>query len=213
MYYQPLSIQGWENIYQELEPVYLSKIPKDAGFNREDSFTMFTVEELSTSPTLVKIIKNLGLYDVWQPGPIITTGPYRAIPIHMDYNFSHQWTADEFTDKVKNACEEYDILKYDNIRRETILFPILNCENSVSYFYELKQGKTTKLLQTHQGLYYHIAEYTDVEEKSNFILQQPVVFNITKLHTAVNFSNKFRVTLNVRFLPCARFDEIKAGVV
>lgn len=208
MYYKSLQIKDWQRIYDELEPIYLSKIPAGAGVTREDSFTMFTVEELSSSPTLVSIIKDLGLYEYWQPGPIITTGPYKAIPIHMDYNLNYQWSSNELNSKVINACNQFDIFKYQDVRRETILFPIHNCENSVSYFYELKPGKSTKLLQTHQGLYYHIAEYQDVEECASFVLTEPTIFNITKLHTAVNFSNKIRVTLSVRFLPCEEFNRI-----
>lgn len=211
MYYKSLSLPNWTSIYEELEPVYRSKIPAGAGVTREDSFTMFTVEELSTSPTLVDIVKALGLYEYWQPGPIITTGPYKAIPIHMDYNLNHKWTASEWNSDIVKACKEFDILKYNNIKRETILIPLLNCENSVSYFYELKPGKSTKLLQTHQGLYYHIADYEDVEEKASFVLNEPVIFDITKLHTAVNFSNNIRITLNLRFLPCEEFNRIAQG--
>jgi hypothetical protein len=208
-YYIPISTIDCENIYGELEEIYKSKIPTGAGITREDSFTMFTVKELSTSPTLVKMVKDLGLYEYWQPGPIITTGPYKAIPIHMDYNFDHKWTPEDFNQKAQTLCEEYEILKHPTVKRDTILLPLHNCENSVSYFYELCPERATYLLQTHQGAYYHVAELSDVKEVASFIMTDPVIFNINKLHTAVNFSNSIRVTLSLRFLPCAPFEELK----
>lgn len=214
MYYKKLDFDGWQDIYSELEPVYRSKIPVDAGTSADNSFTMFTVQELHNSPTLVKFVKNLGLYEYWKPGPIFTLGPHKAIPIHYDYNFDKDWHKDIIPDaETIEAYKKYEILSHRNCQRETILIPLHNCENSVNYFYELKDGKDTTLFQTHQKLFYHIAERSEVEETASFVLDAPTIFRVDKLHSAVNYSDQVRITLNIRFLPCAEFDQLKAGMV
>lgn len=212
MYYKPLTTINCRDIYCELEALYREKIPNSAGDSPGDSFTMFTVKELETSSTLVDYVKGLGLYEYWKPGPIVTMGAYSALPVHLDYNYDPSWYSQAVPDEeTQETYRKFDLLR--NVQRETILVPLKNCENSVNYFYESKQGKTTTLMQTHQKLYYHIAERKDVEQVASFVLDRPTIFRVDKLHSAVNFSNSTRVTLSLRFLSCKRFDELKQGMV
>lgn len=219
IYYKPLPIIGYENIFKELEPIYLAKVPKTSGGLPEHSFTMFTVGELSTSKTLVNIVKDLGLFDYWRPGPIYTLGPHRTIPIHMDYNFKEDWANDKnlWDNDTILVYSDYELLPFPipenfepkNAFRESIIFPLKNCHDTQSYFYDLKPGKSTTLHKTHENLYYHVASLDDVTIVQNYVLKQPGIFNLAELHSAANFGNKTRITLDIRFEPCDAFEKLK----
>lgn len=212
MYYRTLSPISYHDIYNELESLYKEKIPHSAGDSPGDSFTMFTLEELSASSTLVNYVKDLGLYEQWKPGPIVTMKAYSALPVHLDYNYDPSWYSQATPDlETQETYRKFELLR--NVQRETILVPLRNCENSTNYFYELKQGKTTTLMQTHQKLYYHVAERKDVEQVADFVLDRPTIFRVDKLHSAVNFSNSTRITLSLRFLSCERFNELKQSMI
>lgn len=77
--------------------------------------------------------------------------------------------------------------------------PILNCENTFTAFYKCNTGPT--MTYTSNNLPYFIYNEEDCVEVHRIEMNQPHLINIKVPHTAINDTDKGRMTLSIRFDP------------
>jgi hypothetical protein len=130
-------------------------------------------------PTLSTYLKELGIYDIWEKTALIAATPSRSVPVHRDGT--------------------------PNFKRLFALnFPIYNCEDSLTSFYEVKDGieKVEKLIPNNGTPYTKFDINTDdIIKVDSVIVSKPTWLRVNALHSVSMTSDKNRIVASLRFKP------------
>jgi hypothetical protein len=130
-------------------------------------------------PTLSTYLKELGIYDIWEKTALIAATPSRSVPVHRDGT--------------------------PNFKRLFALnFPIYNCEDSLTSFYEVKDGieKVEKLIPNNGTPYTKFDINTDdIIKVDSVIVSKPTWLRVSALHSVSMTSDKNRIVASLRFKP------------
>lgn len=133
----------------------------------------FTLQDINKVLNVLPSIKKWFEENNCKPNNVayISTAPYFAQPPHKD-------NADQIL---------------------AVNFPVYNCEEVKTVFYDDTNVKTTlRYTQAHNIPYYHY-EIDRRAPIAEYILSKPVILNVKKIHSVVNNSNKDRISLSFRF--------------
>jgi len=130
-------------------------------------------------PTLSTYLKELGIYDIWEKTALIAATPSRSVPVHRDGT--------------------------PNFKRLFALnFPIYNCEDSLTSFYEVKDGieKVEKLIPNNGTPYTKFdIDTDDIIKVDSVIVSEPTWLRVSALHSVSMTSDKNRIVASLRFKP------------
>jgi len=130
-------------------------------------------------PTLSTYLKELGIYDIWEKTALIAATPSRSVPVHRDGT--------------------------PNFKRLFALnFPIYNCEDSLTSFYEVKDGieKVEKLIPNNGTPYTKFdIDTDDIIKVDSVIVSKPTWLRVSALHSVSMTSDKNRIVASLRFKP------------
>jgi hypothetical protein len=128
-------------------------------------------------PTLSVVLKDMGIYHLWEKTALVAATPNQPVTIHRDGT--------------------------PNFKRLIALnFPIHNCEDSVTSFYEVKEGvERIEELVPNKGTPYTklILNKDDLVKVDSVIVDQPTWLRVNALHEVL--TNKNRIAASVRFKP------------
>jgi len=130
-------------------------------------------------PALSTYLKELGIYDIWEKTALIAATPNRSVPVHRDGT--------------------------PNFKRLFALnFPIYNCEDSITSFYEVKDGveKVEKLIPNNGTPYTKFdIDTDDIIKVDSVIVSEPTWLRVSALHSVSMTSDKNRIVASLRFKP------------
>jgi hypothetical protein len=130
-------------------------------------------------PSLSIYLKELGIYDIWEKTALIAATPNRSVPIHRDGT--------------------------PNFKRLFALnFPIYNCEDSITTFYEVKDGidKVEQLVPNNGTPYTKFdINVDDIIKVDSVIVSEPTWLRVNVLHSVSMTSDKNRIVASLRFKP------------
>ena len=130
-------------------------------------------------PTLSIVLKDMGIYHLWEKTALVAATPKQPVSIHRDGTL--------------------------NFRRLIALnFPVYNCEDSITSFYEVKEGVDhAESLVLNNGTPYTKMNINkdDAIEVDTLILSEPTWIRVNVLHSVRMTSQKTRIAASIRFKP------------
>jgi hypothetical protein len=103
---------------------------------------------------------------------LIQTSPYKSGQVHVD-------------------------IRYDN-NTLALQIPLINCENSVTEFWEANSLVKSKALDS-DGIPYQFIPKENCKKIDEFVLTKPIIFRTDIPHSVTNRSNSFRKAISLRF--------------
>jgi len=155
----------------------LQRFVKSTGFIEKGTFfnPVGAARVYSAIPLLRDLFERYGLYDFYSMAVI------RVLPASVAPNFPH-------TDIMPSPDQKI-----------AINWPVFNCEDTYTCFYEEKATANPQLVTLSNGLPYKKYSYDDVIETHRIKINKPIVFRYDVLHAVVNETNKMRITVSFRF--------------
>ena len=130
-------------------------------------------------PTLSIVLKDMGIYHLWEKTALVAATPNQPVSIHRDGTL--------------------------NFRRLIALnFPIYNCEDSITSFYEVREGvELQEVLMPNNGTTYTKMNINkdDAVEVDTVIISEPTWIRVNVLHSVRMTSQKTRIVASIRFKP------------
>jgi hypothetical protein len=81
-----------------------------------------------------------------------------------------------------------------------INWPVFNCQETFTAFYEEKNDATPELVKLPNGLPYKKYKYSDVVETHRIRINLPTAIRYDILHAVVNETDRVRITASFRFI-------------
>jgi hypothetical protein len=91
-----------------------------------------------------------------------------------------------------------DVMPSPN-QKVAINWPVFNCEETFTCFYEEKENANPQLVKLSNGLPYKKYSYEDVIEMHRIKINRPVALRYDVLHAVVNETKNVRITTSFRF--------------
>jgi hypothetical protein len=85
-------------------------------------------------------------------------------------------------------------------QKVAINWPVFNCENTFTTFYEEKPDANPEVVKLSNGLPYKRYSFNDVTETHRIKINKPVALRYDVLHAVVNETKDVRITTSFRFL-------------
>lgn len=93
-----------------------------------------------------------------------------------------------------------DTIPKFGMQRTSLNIPIRNCEDSETKIYKLIKGNTIKKSTIDGSEYIAFSEGAEFEEIASYKLDVPTAINIVNPHGIINYGNKPRISLSLRFV-------------
>jgi len=172
----PFKYLDWDEPIEEIT-AQLQMFVKKTGFVTKGTFfNPVDIEEVYEAiPNLRYLFKKRNLTDCYSLAVI------RALPVLIAPNFPH-------TDIMPEPYQKI-----------AINWPVYNCENTYTTFYEKKEGATPEVIKLPNGLPYSRYKFEDVVETHRIKLNEPVALRFDILHAVINDTDIVRVTASFRF--------------
>jgi hypothetical protein len=148
----------------------------DRGYtNHQPSYDLFDRDVFYHIPELRSVFKNINLTVV--NAGLFYLPPNSRSTIHKD-------------DVPSGFCR--------------INLPILNCEGSVTRFYQAPDSAVKKIQQDNRHPYYYV-EPTDCNLISSVEIIRPTVLDVSEIHEVINFNNVPRIAATIKFQEDIRY--------
>lgn len=173
---QPYSFIKWDEPF-ELYTSKLQKFVNKAGLIEKGTFfnPVGAARLYDAAPEFETLFKKYNLEDFTGVAII------RALPASVAPNFPH-------TDIMPSPDQKI-----------AINWPVFNCEETYTCFYQAKQDAKPHVEKLPNGLPYSKYSYEDVVETHRIKIDRPVAIRYDILHAVENKTNKTRITASFRF--------------
>lgn len=126
-------------------------------------------------PDLQELFNKYGINDM------VSMAVIRVLPASLAPNFPH-------VDVMPSAEQKV-----------AINWPVLNCDDTFTTFYEKKPDANPEVVKLPNGLPYERYSYDDVIETHRIKIDKPVALRYDVLHAVVNETKNTRITVSFRF--------------
>lgn len=174
---KPFNHLDWDEPW-DVYTKQLQQFVKSTGFIEKGTFfnTVGPVDVFKAIPLLKDLFHRRNLHDFGSMAII------RALPEKIAPNFPH-------IDVMPNPDQKI-----------ALNWPVFNCEDTFTTFYEEKPNATPELVRLPNGLPYKKYKYSDVVETHRIKINLPTAIRYDILHAVVNETNDIRITVSFRFV-------------
>jgi hypothetical protein len=133
-------------------------------------------------PSMAVALKQIGIYDMWHRTGLVSATSYQPVKIHRD-----------------------DIEGSVNPKTIALNFPIYNCEESITSFYEIKEG--VEIIETQEREISSGKPWTKIadsclEEVDSVVISEPTWLRVNKYHgVKLKMEKTTRIAASLRFRP------------
>ena len=172
----PYSYLAWDEPFSEYT-TQLQRFVKATGFIEKGTFfnPVGAARVYDAIPSLRDLFARHNITDLHSMAVI------RVLPASVAPNFPHT-----------------DVMPSPN-QKVAINWPVFNCEDTYTCFYEEKADANPQLVKLSNGLPYKKYSYDDVTEIHRIKINKPVALRYDVLHAVVNETQHVRVTVSFRF--------------
>lgn len=172
----PYSYLNWDEPFEEYTK-HLQRFVKSTGFIEKGTFfnPVGAARVYHAVPSLRDLFERHNIHDFHSMAVI------RVLPASVAPNFPH-------TDVMPSPDQKV-----------AINWPVFNCENTYTCFYEEKPTANPQLVKLNNGLPYKKYSYDDVIETHRIKINKPVALRYDILHAVVNETSNVRITVSFRF--------------
>lgn len=172
----PYSYLTWDEPFDEFTS-HLKRFVKATGFIEKGTFfnPVGAARVYDAIPSLRDLFARHNIHDFHSMAVI------RVLPASVAPNYPH-------TDVMPSPDQKV-----------AINWPVFNCEDTYTCFYEEKPTANPQLVKLSNGLPYKKYSYDDVIETHRIKINKPVALRYDVLHAVVNETQQVRVTVSFRF--------------
>lgn len=173
---KPYCYLTWDEPFEDYTK-QLQHFVKRTGFIEKGTFfnPVGAARVYDAIPSLKTLFERHGLHDFHSMAVI------RVLPATVAPNYPHT-----------------DVMPSPN-QKVAINWPVFNCEETFTCFYEEKENANPQLVKLSNGLPYKKYSYEDVIEMHRIKINRPVALRYDVLHAVVNETKNVRITTSFRF--------------
>ena len=173
---KPYSYIEWDESFDEYTE-QLRRFVKSTGLVERGTFfnPIGAARVYNAIPELWDLFNKYGIKDLHSMAVI------RVLPASVAPNFPH-----------------VDVMPSPD-QKVAINWPVFNCDNTFTTFYEEKLNANPEVVKLPNGLPYKRYSYNDVIETHRIKIDRPVALRYDVLHAVVNETKDVRITVSFRF--------------